>query len=132
MGVLELGAHDHDIVGLDKTEHVARDLFDEIGMRLGRRQQRNVTLKFAANGLKAARFEGQQAGPFDQTRTRLKAMPAVNGMVAEVSHKAQAEKHYRGLPELPPLVAIWLTQHNATRIPTQTTLGRYRLKLKLA
>lgn len=104
---------DDDVVGLDEAEHIARNLFDEIGMRLCGRQQRNVAFKFAANGLETARFERQQTGALDEPRTRLKAMPAVHRVVTEVGHETQAEKHYRSLPKLRPPIVVWLTQQDA-------------------
>ena len=64
-------------------------------MRLGRRQQGYIPLELGADSLETAGFELQEAGALDQAASRLEAVPAMDGVVAEVSHKAQAEKHNR-------------------------------------
>lgn len=112
----ELGAHDNDVVGFHKPQNVAGDFLYEVWVRLGRREQRNVSFELGPDGLKASRFERQEGGAFDQSRARLEAVPAMHRMVAEVGHQTKAEDDNHGLPQLRPPSVVRLTQHDATHI----------------
>ena len=89
---------DELIFGVHIAEHIAGDFFDEIGIGKFRRQQRNVALKLASDGLEALDLKLQQAGAFDQLITSREAVPAMKRMIGEVGTRTQAGKQHQHLP----------------------------------
>ena len=76
------------ILGVHVAQHIAGNLFDEIGMGEFGRQERDIALEFAADGLEALDLKLQQAGAFDQLITSREAVPAMKRMIGEVRTRA--------------------------------------------
>ena len=68
----------HDAVfGVGKTQDLAGDLLDDVGIGKVGREQRHITLELGAHGLEALDLELQQGGALDQALSDLEAMPAM-------------------------------------------------------
>lgn len=85
---LALGMIQQDlVVRTGETEHAARNLLDEIGIRGIRAQQRNIALELGAHGLEAQNLELKSALALEQLVPRLEAVSAFDSMKGEVGRK---------------------------------------------
>jgi hypothetical protein len=77
----------------DEAQHVARVLFDEIGVgRLGG-EQRHVALEPGAHGLEPSDLELQPCRAGDQSGSGLEAVSAIKCMIGERAGESEAGKH---------------------------------------
>lgn len=74
------------------AQHVAGNLFDEIGMRRDLIEEGHVSGEFRPNGLETPDLKLQQRGAIDQLGASLEAVPAMYRMVGEIGCETQAGK----------------------------------------
>ena len=89
---------DDDVVGTHEAQDFARDFLNDIGIGLLGGKQRDIALELGAHSLEAFDLELQQSRSFDQPRSRLEAVPAIECMMRKVGRQTQAEKQNRRLP----------------------------------
>lgn len=82
---------------MDKTKHIAGDLFDKISIRKFRRKQRNVLFEAGAGGLEAFDFEFQERQTLEECVFSLEAVPTIYCVISEIIGKTRTDKQDKGL-----------------------------------
>ncbi|AHB50207.1 hypothetical protein W911_10935 [Hyphomicrobium nitrativorans NL23] len=69
---------------MSEAQDLARDLFDEIGVRKIRAEERHIALKLRPHGLKALKLELKSAFALKQSFSSLKTVAAFEGVMGEI------------------------------------------------
>jgi hypothetical protein len=79
--------HDNAIVRVGKTQHLARDLFDKVGIGKIGTEQSDIALQFGAHGLEALDLKLQDALAFQQPVSRIEAVAAIHCVIGKIGRK---------------------------------------------
>jgi hypothetical protein len=100
------------VCGAREPQHIARDLFNEVGGGPFGAEERDISQQMGAHGFKALDLELQHVGAVDQSCASLKTVSSCKGMADKVHSRECATKQNKELLQSGLPVCLMFTLHN--------------------